>query len=431
MEQGRLDEAVVAAGLNIEGRPYPLLNRPLILSHDLATDIAKAAEWLVTVLDIAADLYLADRHVRALFPLCQILENYIATKSTMKPLVRVCRLDGIVDSHGRFRILETNAKCPGGVIQSAIATHAWTEANAALVTEFRVDSNAQPFVQRPDMFLEELISCHRSLRGEIPKRAGIINFAGRYTNEVDRLAAGLTRLGVDTDVIDAGVLRRTSGGLVDGQGRVIDMTYNKYRLTDFNNEPSVRDYLDAIVAEEVTYINPLMSQWVLADKAILALLSDSRFSANFSHADRTMIDRHVPWTRLVCESVTVLPNGIAGELIPYIENNRVSLVLKPSNATRGEGVVVGCFVTQAEWTDYLTSSASTTPYVVQEYVEPPNINILNPGNKTCQVVGAGVDAYVFGGRFAGFHARASQDSVVNVGRLEHKSFLLPVIVTKD
>src|SRR5262249_14112230 len=160
-------------------------------------------------------------------------------------------------------------------------------------------------------------------------RAAVINFKGRFTNEVPQIVAALNRLEVETVSLDVTELRRTSRGLTDGTGRRFDLVYNKLDPRDLLDEPLVTDYLTAAAAAEATCINPLISQWILADKTVLALLSDSQFEANFTAADRALIQAHVPWTRFVRIGKTSTLDGGSADLLTYVAENRERLVLKP------------------------------------------------------------------------------------------------------
>ncbi|MER8563893.1 hypothetical protein [Mesorhizobium sp. M0578] len=51
------------------------------------------------------------------------------------------------------------------------------------------------------------------------------------------------------------------------------------------------EYLGTCAAQEVVLVNPRISLWILSDKAILAVLSDDRFSPNFNAEQIELISR--------------------------------------------------------------------------------------------------------------------------------------------
>src|SRR5262249_17098627 len=273
-----------------------------------------------------------------------------------------------------------------------------------------------PFVKNPDCFLLDLMAAHRERTGRPAERASVVNFRGRFTNEIDWMLEGLNRLGVHTSLVDASALLRGPKGVVDPAGRVVELAYNKLDLRDIIDEPLVAEYLEATAAGEITFLNPLICQWPLADKAVLALMHDERFADCFTATERALIKAHIPWTRFMSAGRTMDPDGRPIDLISYVLENRQSLVLKPSNATRGEGVVVGPLTPQQLWCELVERVAKGTPYVVQEYIRAPCISAPHPSDGTVEPMWAGLDIYVFGGRFAGFQSRASLDAVMNVGK---------------
>jgi glutathionylspermidine synthase len=420
-----LSEMISAGGIHFEGREYPVSLRPLILDPRVERDVIAIAERLVSILDTAAMLYCADRHVRDCFPSYDAVTRFITPMPKLAPLSRICRLDGIFDSHGCYRIVETNTEGPGGVIQAGLAARIWAQAENPLTPGLSLNVYRQPFVANPDCFVHELLSTHRELTAQCPSRAAVVNFRGRYKNEVDWITRGLNNLGVETTVVDAADLKRKSGRLIDSTGGPLDLVYNKLDVRDLIDEPTVEEYLAATANQEATCVNPWIAQWILSDKAILAVLSDDRFAGNFTLAEQQFIKAHVPWTRFVRDSSTTDREGRRVDLLPYAVAKREELVLKPSNATRGEGVKIGHLTERAEWEDGLRHAAGAEPYVLQEYISAPCLNGPHPGTGKIESMIFGLDAYVFGGHFAGFHARASLDPVINVGK---RGIIMPVAV---
>lgn len=422
--QVAFSDLISSSGLHFEGRSYPVSLRPLVVDPSIERAVIAIAERFVSILDTAAMLYCKDELVRACFPCYQPVARFITSMPTLAPLVRICRLDGLFDAHGRYRIVETNTEGPGGVIQAGLAARIWAQAENPLTPGLALNVYKQPFVANPDCFLHELLATHRELTAQYPSRAAVVNFRGRYKNEVDWITRGLNDLGVDSTVVDAASLRRNAGRLTDPAGAPLDLVYNKLDVRDLIGDSTVEEYLTSTANSEATCINPWVAQWILTDKAILAVLSDDRFAGNFTPAERELIQTHVPWTRLVTAAETTDKEGQRVDLLSYAIARREELVLKPSNATRGEGVKIGPLTEPKEWEYRLQRAMGAEPYVLQEYVPAPRLNALHPDGKVESLI-FGLDAFVFGGRFAGFHARASLDPVINVGK---RGILIPVAV---
>lgn len=425
--QALLTAEVGRAGLNFEGRPYPVSLRPYALDEHSAKSIATIAERFVALLDVAAHVYCEDAEVRSLFPAYRNVERFATALPALKPIAQICRLDGLVTETGIYKILETNTDCPGGVIQNGLAAGIWSKMNNPLRAGLNLTTSDQPFVADPDFFLKSLLAAHEQRTDRPARSASIVTFRGRFTNEVRQMVEGLNRLGVVTTTDDAATLRVVGHQVITSDGRPIDLAYNKLDLRDLIDDPSIEEYLDAAAQGYVTFLSPLICMWPLADKAVLALLSDPRFADRFSAEDRAFCARHVPWTRFMVDGITTALTGESVDLFSYVLTNRTSLVLKPSNATRGQGVIVGPKVTQQEWESRLAEAIQDTPHVVQEYIAPKELSVLHPDSAQVGTMWSGLDTYVFGGNFAGFQARASLDPVMNVGQ---RGILMPVTIHK-
>jgi diaminobutyrate-2-oxoglutarate transaminase len=346
----------------------------------------------------------------------------------MKPVVSLCRLDGFIDLAGRYRILETNTACPGGVVQAGLAARLWQQLAGRVGAGITIDQSAQPLVQHPAHFATSLAQAYMQLRGERAHRAAVTNYNGKYTNEVHWIVSGLRGLGIEADLVDAQNLRRDGAGGLHGPTGRIDLVYNKLDPLDLIDNGNLREYLQAAVHDDIAFLSPLIAQWILEDKAILAVLTDPRFEGNFTPAQRRLFEEHVPWTRFCRESTTTDSEGSITDLLELVRGQRRSLVLKPTNASRGDGVTIGRTVTEAEWLDKVNKAFASGRYVVQELVDPRQVLVPDAEGTELHPMNSGLDVFVMNGRFAGFHSRASIDPVINIGR---RGLLLPVLVPQE
>ncbi|MER9776320.1 hypothetical protein [Mesorhizobium sp. M0220] len=422
--QDELSSAIAEAGMHFEGRPYPVCLRPLAIDCGLANHLSATAEMVVKLLDIAAEMYCCNEDVQDLFPTYKHLRHLVTRLPKHRPIVRICRLDGLIGNDGYYKIIETNTEGPGGVIQNGLAAKVWSRIPNPLTHGLLLDVGKQPFAKDPNCFVWELASAYRATTGRELRTAAVVNFRGRFTNEVEWMVNGLRDAGVKAALLDITAMKRTPSGLVGPDGELIELVYNKLDVRETIKSKECMTYLNACAAHEVVSINPWISQCVLSDKAILAVLSDDRFSSNFNAEQIEFISRHIPWTRLVRAGATTDPERRRIELIGHIRENKANLVLKPSNATRGEHVLVGRLTSSEVWEEHM-DRASRDPYVVQEYVRPGEVTALHQPSRSLKKMPYGIDCYVFGGRLAGFQSRASFDAVMNVGR---SGILLPVAI---
>ncbi|KAB1158726.1 hypothetical protein F6X68_10360 [Micromonospora sp. AMSO12t] len=150
-------------------------------------------------------------------------------------------------------------------------------------------------------------------------------------------------------------------------------------------------------------------------KLTMGLLSEGR--PWMSAADRSLVDRYVPWTRILADRRTSRA-GREVELLPFVLANRDLLVLKAGLGESGKQVVIGGEVDQATWESAVAEAAADGTSVVQDFVAP----------RTCRVslVADGADEphdvevapvigpLLFGGRAAGLFCRYYGDGSAGI-----------------
>jgi uncharacterized circularly permuted ATP-grasp superfamily protein len=421
----RLGTQLWNAGVHFEGQPYPAGPRPLVLSAQEAAAVTDAARDLHALLERVAELYREHAAVREFFPRYAHAAHWLAADTGTHPDVFVCRFDGaLID--GRFRIMETNTACPGGVIQNGIVHRLWSQ---TVSEELGLDLTLftdPPQAQDPRLFTRRLVGLHERNTGRVPEAAAVVQLRGKYANEVDWISEGLRAAGVETRIADARSFVRSPGGALLLDGRRVDLTYNKLDQVDLVRTPEAIGYLDAAAAGDVTFVNGLLAQCVLNDKSVLALLTDERYRPLFHTTEQGVFDRHVPWTRRIAPGDTTTPDGTQHDLATYVLKDRTRLIMKPTDKTRGEGVVVGPFTDKRTWEAALTTAlAQPDAYVAQHYLPLAASNLRPYTGGDRRRMTYGIDTYLFDGEFAAFQCRASLDPVVNIGK---RGMLLPVVV---
>jgi hypothetical protein len=158
----------------------------------------------------------------------------------------------------------------------------------------------------------------------------------------------------------------------------------------------------------------------LDQKSCWEVLTDPQFTQKYYSADeRQVFRRHLPWTRLLSDRTTLLPDGQTGSLLEYARRDHECLVLKPNRGFGGEGVVVGPAVTQAGWESAIERAlADSERWVVQQLATIPvsEFPVLGPDEALhlepfYTVMGFAPSKYGLA-----ILGRASQKQVVNVAQ---------------
>jgi hypothetical protein len=140
---------------------------------------------------------------------------------------------------------------------------------------------------------------------------------------------------------------------------------------------------------------------ILTDKRNMALVSEQADSADFTAAERALIERHLAWTRRVLPSRTTF-RGRPLRLPDDLPAGRDDFVLKKGWSNRGDGVVVGRVRTPDEWEQAIARAVREGDWVVQERLDPVPycFHDARAGAVPHEVVWG---LFVFGEHFGGVH----------------------------
>ncbi|MEU2575291.1 hypothetical protein ACIP3B_09365 [Streptomyces anulatus] len=153
----------------------------------------------------------------------------------------------------------------------------------------------------------------------------------------------------------------------------------------------------------------------LHSKLTMGLLSEGR--PWMTEGDRRLVERYLPWTRILSERRTDR-EGQQVDLLPFVLKNRELLVLKAALGESGQQVIIGREADQAAWESAVGEAVQGRTSVVQEFVRP----------QTCRValIADGVDEpydvdvapvlgpLLFGGRPAGLFCRFFGDGSAGI-----------------
>jgi uncharacterized circularly permuted ATP-grasp superfamily protein len=153
-------------------------------------------------------------------------------------------------------------------------------------------------------------------------------------------------------------------------------------------------------------------------KAFFAILTDDQYAPLFSGDERKVIARHVPWTRVVGETLTSR-GGEAFDLVPWIRRHREDLVMKPNDEYGGAGVTLGWETSESAWDGVLQEAlaAPAGTWIVQEKITVRREVFpwfQGGGDAVMKDMLVDMAPYLFLGKLAGFLTRLSATGLANV-----------------
>ncbi|KAA2263364.1 hypothetical protein F0L68_10020 [Solihabitans fulvus] len=366
---------MTSGDLELEGRPFPFSRRPLALTGDewaALTDFAEGV-WDATqaavnrIVDGVTErpAWLADRYGPLLD---QALRRGLYTGE-----IPIMRLDLAWTGDGEPRVLEFNTACPGGFLFTP-----------RVAEKMGADSYGRSVAPARTRFAEFLMR-------ELGERVAIVTWGSDYAFELDTLAGEIQELGGDAIITDP---------LRDGGAAMAD-----YRPTGlyWKSDP-LRLLLDpdavARTVGDLPSFSPFDAMTFVEDKSFVA------------HVSETSVTPVGP------ASIEVTGRSVA-ELLAW--RSRESAVLKPTNLTRGEGIVVGALCGDADWAGAVDAAVrSGTPWLLQDRLQlrhDPEAGLFGD-----------LSVFLLGGEVVGAMARKSTERVINIGRT---GMLQSVVIADD
>lgn len=186
-------------------------------------------------------------------------------------------------------------------------------------------------------------------------------------------------------------LRERDGLLFLGEQRV----HAVIEAEDSDTPPHV---FRCFKAATVDLYNGLTSA-ILSDKRNLALLSEAVDTGLLEAAEEELVERHLPWTRVVAPRYT-LYRGERVFLPDFLTAHRAALVLKPGRSTQGEGVSLGRFTPPAQWRETVETALAERGWIVQQEVRSSPL-LCQLGERGCAPHELNWGLFVFGDRYGG------------------------------
>src|SRR3954465_10008125 len=267
--------------------------------------------------------------------------------------------------------------------------------------------------------LDALIASYREWGGRAdPPTMAIVDWREVPTwSEFEILREAFIARGVPTIICDPRELTFQNGALGCGETR-IDLVYRRVLINDIVARRGDCAALLRAYAEKAVCVANTFRCKLPHKKAFFAVLTDERNERLFSDEERAVIAAHVPWTRILADTDTVV-HGRRQRLMRLAEDHRESLVLKPNDEYGGTGVTLGWETSPSDWYAALNTALSTPPgtWVIQERI-PVRREIFPmfdaTGTVTMRDMLVDFAPYLFRGRMAGYLTRLSSTGLANV-----------------
>lgn len=314
-----------------------------------------------------------------------------------------------------LRFVELNAECPAGIAYSEIAAALYNR--LPFVKEFEKRYTVHQFKIRQTL-LDELLTTYREYNGHNKSTRPTIAIVDwkevpTYT-EFELFKEFFESKNIHCVIADPRDLDYSNGRL-SHNGTAIDLVYKRILTNDCVERPQeTKALVDAYRNQDVCVINPFRAKLV-HKKSIFSVLTHEQNQSLFNSEEHSVIAKHIPWTRLICNEHTLF-NGKKIDLIDYISHNKDQFVIKPNDEYGGKGVYLGRETDGVIWEKVIHEAINGEPFVVQEIVQIPRVAFPIVENNSIKYLDMVVDLdpYVFGRKTEGLLTRLSSSSLANV-----------------
>ncbi|MGB6899281.1 MAG: hypothetical protein WBE12_11850 [Candidatus Acidiferrum sp.] len=403
------------ANLTFGDRVHCPFLRPFFLTPEDEERVRIVAETIADLGERVVAAALEDPHLFAQFHLRPEEERLARLPVAYGRASTASRLDAFLlpDS---LKFAEYNGESPAGAGYAETLADIFRELPVMAKFARRYSVHSYPLSAK---LLDALVMSYIDWGGSSsPPRIAIVDWEEVPTwSEFEILKARFEKMGVPTVIADPRELR-FDGQRLFTHGKKIDLVYRRVLINDIVAKPAeCAALVKAYTANAVCVANTFRCK-IPHVKAFFAVLTDEQNGALFSHDERQLIRRHIPWTRVVAD-VKTAHYGQTIELLAFIAKERENLVLKPSDEYGGSGVTLGWETEEAEWDAAIgrALSAKNGAWIVQERIPIRREvcpYIAEVGRVDYRDMLVDFAPYLFRGKVAGFLTRLSATGLANV-----------------
>jgi glutathionylspermidine synthase len=393
------------------GQTIPFVLMPHFISPGQVRRVKHAVSKLSKVLDRFCDAYPHDENLRAELAVSPAEDSLIRIDPGFPRPMRICRLDAFLTGYD-IRFLEFNADSPAGTGYTDIL-------HQGLDTIIDLPRVRQEFDTAYAPILPELIGtltdayAHvRQRHDDLPEkpRLALVDTADSPSVPEFRIicaaaeAAGIEALHATLEEVTY------DGSTLTVKGEPVHLVYRRALIDDIDQSDLVAAARDG----RVCVVNPFRAL-VANNKKLFALFCDPRFSHLIERDEQEVIDKTIPWTRILRQGRTQYGDWRI-DLLPFVADNRERLVLKPASDFGGHNVALGMETDQDTWDSIIVAHAEREDFIVQEYVPVPEemFPTIEGGHVQMRLKRFNINPFGIGGRYAGSITRISDRAVINV-----------------
>jgi uncharacterized circularly permuted ATP-grasp superfamily protein len=410
-----LDEGLERAKLMFGGRRLSPYLRPHFVSEEDFARVQNICETVWGAIEKVKDAAVNDESLLDELGLTEIERELVKIDPGYRAVSPTARLDSFLTEEA-YSFVELNGESPAGIAYGDAAFEIF--ASLPVMKEFAKTYKVRRFEGRP-LMLKLLLDCYEEFLGRRPDRApqiAIVDLKGMPTQKEFELFREYFEAEGYPSIIAAPEELEFSGGRLRAGDFEIDIVYKRLLVNEYlpimASQPAL---LDAYRSRAICMVNSFRSK-IIHKKALFAVLTDARYSSLFSEDEKSMISRHVPWTRKVRRGKSDY-HGEDIDLLEFIAARRERLVLKPNDDYGGHGIYIGWNTDEIAWDEAMHNALANGDYLVQERVPTAREvfpALTNEGTIAFAEQLVDLDPLLFNGKVGSAFTRLSSNELANV-----------------
>jgi len=411
---------VRGAKLTFGDRVHCPFLRPVFLNPQDEQRVLYVAETIAAIAERVTAVALEDEALFRQFRLRPEEERLVRLTTGYGPASTASRLDAFLLPES-LKFTEYNGESPAGAGYSETMSDIFRE--LPVMQEFlkRFEVHSYPLTAK---LLDALVTTYVDWGGKTQRpQVAIVDWKEVPTwSEFEILRERFEKMGIPVVLADPRELEFDGKKLV-AHGKTVDLLYRRVLINDIVARPKECEALvKAYESGKLCVANNFRCK-IPHVKAFFAVLTDTKNAKYFSAEERELIQRHVPWTRVV-EDTKTTHGGESVGLLEHIRKNQKHLVMKPSDEYGGMGVTLGWEVDKPHWEQTIEQALPGGKgakehgcWIVQERIpmRRGEFPFIGKGHKVdFRNMLVDFAPYIFRGRVAGFLTRLSATSLANV-----------------
>lgn len=409
--------SIQASELNAGGPNYTrTLHIPKFYTQKDKKIFTSIVDTMYQIFSKVIKAYRNDGEIRKLFGFSKELEELILLKPRYDSLIPICRVDIFYDEKTKeFGFCEFNTDGTSAMNENKRLNDFLSLNNAfmALDTDFEIMELVNTWV---DAFLK---ICQTDPKlGNMPNMA-IVDFLDKaYLNELYVFERVFKEKGYQCEVVDIRSLEYRDHKLWSTKsGMQVDVIYRRAVTKDvMDNLELVKDFIDAIKADDVTIIGAFQTQ-LIHHKCINQVLLYPLMQKYLTQEEVAYIEKHLPKTY-----------DLTKDVADMIKEDKDRWIIKPKDSYAAKGVWAGVDLNTEEWKNEV-NHCTDKDYIAQEYITPyktENIDLVNYDDY--QMYSNLTGLYVYDGQFAGVYSRLSDSGIIST---QYNEKTVPTLFIKE